>query len=503
MSRYLLQVVVLSVACLILTQRTQAQDYPEVFFILDASGSMDDDVGGQRKIDVAKEVMGEIVPNLAPEVRVGLTAYGHRRKGDCTDIEVLVPAGSTDRDALLREVNSLQPKGKTPIASAILAVAGQVRTNDVDTAIVLVSDGLETCGGDPCKVARELKATGARLVIHTVGFDVDADTAEQLTCISNATGGKYFAARDSDTLLQALQSVADDVTQKVVQAKTKAVNGKTGLGKLRISMPPGSEKSLSFVQIVRLWDGAVLRRIESPKPVASTPLPAGKYAITMGFATPNYGAPTVTNVIQMTIRNGETRELRLGSISFNIPKHLVKNDWQNRLNVDKVILTASGTEQPVVTVLDRNNGAYNFAPKPIVPGLYDVRFKYATDTDVSTVVARGVQVAAGKDVLVTLDSGIQFQHADVDITGWDLIAEGSATTSPPEDGDAPIVRVPVLSVRSFSPVSGGASCLWYPYVIPPGRYDIVVHVKGMVEPLPVGEDIDIGQGELLRFDSGF
>ena len=88
---------------------THAQDYPEVMFILDASGSMSEDAGGTCKMDAAKKVMAQIVPDLDPEVRVGLIVYGHRRKGDCRDIEMVIPPGRTDRDKLLARVKSLEP----------------------------------------------------------------------------------------------------------------------------------------------------------------------------------------------------------------------------------------------------------------------------------------------------------------------------------------------------------------------------------------------------------
>jgi len=83
--------------CGMTTATATADHYPEVMFILDSSGSMSEVVAGKKKIDAAKEVMHAVVPQLDENVRIGLTAYGHRRPGDCTDIEVLVPAGSNDR----------------------------------------------------------------------------------------------------------------------------------------------------------------------------------------------------------------------------------------------------------------------------------------------------------------------------------------------------------------------------------------------------------------------
>jgi len=497
------KMVLVSLALLLISgTAVQAEDYPEVMFILDASGSMSEDAGGKCKMDAAKDVMAEIVPDLEQEVRVGLTVYGHRRKGDCSDIEVVMPPGSTDREALLARVRALQPKGKTPITYAILTAAGLLKTKENETTIVLVSDGIETCGSDPCEVAERLKATGCKFVLHVVGFDVGDAAAKQLRCIASATGGKYFAASDAKSLLEALRTVSAEVTKKVEAARTVDVPMSTGLGKLSITMPEGSEKSLAFINITRVKDNKRVKFIEGPRAESTHPLLSGKYAVSCGFATPNYGEATVTEVGEITVTKGETRELLLGSVSFNIPQRLVQNDWQNRLNVSRVILADAGTNEPVVTVLDNNNGYFNFVSKPVVAGIYNVLFQYATNSQAPTVVARAVQVIPGKDTVVALDSGIQFTQCESDITGWDLVPKDVATPADEEDEAGQPTAATALQVRTFSATGGGPASLWYPYVIPPGRYDIIVHVTGMDEPLPVAEDVDIQAGQLLKFDSG-
>ena len=171
-----------------------APNYPEVVFILDASGSMWGQAGGKAKIAIAKEVMAQAVPGLPAEVRLGLVAYGHRKKGDCSDVEVLVAPGSSDRAGLLKKVQALSPKGKTPIAGSLKQTAEMLKSKENETTIVLVSDGMETCDADPCGVVKALKASGIKFVLHVVGFDVDAKGKQQLTCLAQAGGGKYFSA---------------------------------------------------------------------------------------------------------------------------------------------------------------------------------------------------------------------------------------------------------------------------------------------------------------------
>ena len=193
---------------------------PEAMFIVDASGSMSEAAGAQTKMEAAKAVLAQVVPAVAPEVKIGLAAYGHRREKDCADIEILAAPGNADRGALLARIAALQPKGMTPISEAVVQVAEALEGRDAETTIVLVSDGQETCGGDPCAVAKALKGEGVKFVIHVVGFDVTEEDKAQLACIAAAGGGRYFGAGDAAALLAALQAVNAEIAQKVEQAKT-------------------------------------------------------------------------------------------------------------------------------------------------------------------------------------------------------------------------------------------------------------------------------------------
>jgi Ca-activated chloride channel family protein len=93
-----------------------------VLFVLDGSGSMQAKVSGRPKIEVARAVMGNLMKSLPADVRVGLETFGHNRKDDCNDIEILVPVGS-DHAAVVQAVNNINPKGKTPLTGAIRLAA--------------------------------------------------------------------------------------------------------------------------------------------------------------------------------------------------------------------------------------------------------------------------------------------------------------------------------------------------------------------------------------------
>ncbi|NJN47382.1 MAG: VWA domain-containing protein [Candidatus Competibacteraceae bacterium] len=185
-------------------------DSPSVLFVLDGSGSMWGKVGDQAKIEIAKTVMTDMVEQLPSEVSTGLLVYGHNRKDDCEDIAMVAPVGS-ERTALVQALNDINPKGKTPLTGAVQLAARELRQSEGSSSVVVVSDGKETCEGDPCSAAREAANSGVDLRIHVVGFDVTGEETEQLNCIAKEGKGKYFAAANSEQLVAALSEVQKEV----------------------------------------------------------------------------------------------------------------------------------------------------------------------------------------------------------------------------------------------------------------------------------------------------
>ncbi len=183
-----------------------------VLFILDGSGSMAGQVEGKVKMDVAKEVMTGLVNDLPDGVNVGLIVYGHRSKGDCSDIETMVVMGEVDKQNITQKINSIKPRGKTPIAKSLQVAGDELQATEDETTVVLVSDGEETCEGDPCALVKSLKEQGINVKVHVIGFDVGDKEKEQLSCIAEAGGGKYFTANNADQLQEALAEVREEVT---------------------------------------------------------------------------------------------------------------------------------------------------------------------------------------------------------------------------------------------------------------------------------------------------
>src|SRR5690606_13461013 len=128
-------------------------DEPELVMIVDASGSMSEPFGSSpTRLAAAKSAAAGMIRGLPSGVDVGLVEFGA-----CGQVRRDKFYSSGQRPALIGEINSLQPKEGTPLAAAI-GRAGAVASSSVDSVIVVVSDGDDSCGGDPCAAARALKA---------------------------------------------------------------------------------------------------------------------------------------------------------------------------------------------------------------------------------------------------------------------------------------------------------------------------------------------------------
>ncbi|MEN3974429.1 vWA domain-containing protein [Emcibacter sp. SYSU 3D8] len=183
----------------------------DTILILDASGSMWGQIKGANKIVIAKDVVEGLVRGLPAQQRVGLVAYGHRREGDCGDIETLADVGA-ERGKIIGALRELSPKGKTPLTRSVEHAATALNYTKKAATIILVSDGLETCNADPCALARALEEGGLDFTVHVVGFDVTEKERAGLRCIAEETGGRFLAAGDADELTDALAQVAGEGT---------------------------------------------------------------------------------------------------------------------------------------------------------------------------------------------------------------------------------------------------------------------------------------------------
>lgn len=183
-----------------------------VLLMLDASGSMAAREGGATKLAAAQDALLAYARKIEGDAQVALRVYGHRgsnREADkavsCRATELVQPFATRDATAFETAVRSFQPRGFTPIAASLQAAAQDFArggASDAGNVVYLVSDGIETCGGDPAAAARALHASDIRVVVNVIGFDVDAQAERQLRTVADAGGGEYVAARNAADLQQ-------------------------------------------------------------------------------------------------------------------------------------------------------------------------------------------------------------------------------------------------------------------------------------------------------------
>lgn len=210
------------ISLLLLNVSSVSAEQSVLYYILDGSGSMWGRVEGEMKIQAAKRVMSELIDQTPDNIHGGLMVYGHRRKGDCADIEEILPIGAVDKAAAKARVQRISPRGMTPISDSIIRASNKLKGLEYQATIVLVSDGIETCDKDPCKVVKSLKESGAKFVMHVVGFGVKDAADQQLACIAKEGGGEYFNTKNAADLLDSLNKIKQSVVEKKV-IKIKAV----------------------------------------------------------------------------------------------------------------------------------------------------------------------------------------------------------------------------------------------------------------------------------------
>lgn len=181
-----------------------------ILIILDSSASMEDKVGGERKIDIAKRTINNVLSKLPPSKRVGLRVYGHKgglfNFNACRASELMVPIGTNNTQRILKVVNSMKPSGMTPITYSLQeAISCDFAGLNGQNRIILVSDGAETCDGSPCDFAIDLVKRGSKVKIDAVGFALDeADAVSQLKCVALSTKAEFYSANNAQELEQSL-----------------------------------------------------------------------------------------------------------------------------------------------------------------------------------------------------------------------------------------------------------------------------------------------------------
>jgi Ca-activated chloride channel homolog len=177
---------------------------PRTIIVMDGSGSMWGQINGRTKLEIARETLSDVLGTIPADQQLGLMAYGHRERGNCSDIELMVPPAAGTGAEIAARVNKMRFQGKTPLSEAVRQAAQVLRSGEEAATVVLVTDGLETCEADPCALGRELEAAGLNFTAHVIGFGLTEEEGAQVACLAKETGGQYLQASDAGALTDAL-----------------------------------------------------------------------------------------------------------------------------------------------------------------------------------------------------------------------------------------------------------------------------------------------------------
>jgi hypothetical protein len=306
-----------------------------VLLVLDASGSMNARLpSAEARIDIARGAIKGVAALIPAEAQLALRLYGSqspRADKNCHDTLLAVPFGPAGSGgaAIAQAVDGAPAQGYTPIAMVLGEAAKDFPADAKERVVVLVSDGKETCAGDPTIAARALADAG--IVVHTVGFIVDTAARMQLQAVAAATGGLYFDAPVGPELPQTLEQALNACAATVV------------------ALPP--DPGPGFLETTSAWVGLPIVNSETGEQVAEfhrmntrIELPAGIYEVRFG--------PGSWKGIE--VKPGETTTIAPGDLKLDPSAGVT------------VVDSETGVE---FGSFDRVNNRLT-----LVPGVYDLKF---------------------------------------------------------------------------------------------------------------------------------
>nr|WP_232345401.1 VWA domain-containing protein [Paenactinomyces guangxiensis] len=176
--------------------------------LLDASGSMNEKIGSQTKMDLAKQSIHSFLSQIPKDANVMLRVYGNKGSNSdadkavsCRSSEVIYPLKSYDSASFASKMKKVQPSGWTPLARAIQQAQTDLASQkDAQNIVYIVSDGNETCDGDPVAAASALSQSEIRGIVNIIGFDVDDAGQKALKEVAEAGNGTYTTVESEQDL---------------------------------------------------------------------------------------------------------------------------------------------------------------------------------------------------------------------------------------------------------------------------------------------------------------
>lgn len=405
----------------------------DTVLIVDASGSMWGQIDGEAKMAIAKRVLAGVIDDIPGERRLGLIAYGHRREGDCRDIEEIAPVGA-DRAAIKGAIARLTPRGKTPMSDSVKLAAEKLRYTEKKATVILVSDGIETCEPDPCGVAAALEAAGADFTVHVVGFDVAEENAQaQLRCIAENTGGRFFSAANAGELGAALKAT-------VVEAP-KATAANLFLRATELDGGMLIDKGLAWTVTPSAGGAAVVNETDAGRVDAT--VPPGSYDVAVSRAADGLKGEAKGVVVAA----GASKTVTIALV-FPVAATLAPEPASRGVAgvTIKVAWTGPNRQGDFISVAAKGEGpgsyeTYQYTRRgnpveirlPVEPGAYELR--YVLGRPYRVLASADYEVTRATATLSAVETALAGETVKVEFTGPPAGSGDYVTVTKPDDPD--------------------------------------------------------------------
>lgn len=204
----------------LVSQVKKPEQLTRILFVFDASRSMVNTHGPLTRMEGAKKLFYKFVDSLSKQknIQFALRMYGHTVKyppGNCNDSKLIVPFGKNNLALIKQKVSEAKPTGITPIEHSLTQAANDFPDNKAVNMIIIITDGIEECGGDPCKARQKLMEKGIVFKPFIIGIGLTPEQIKTFECV-----GSYYDYDNANTF----SNISDIIIKQKLNKTSAQVN---------------------------------------------------------------------------------------------------------------------------------------------------------------------------------------------------------------------------------------------------------------------------------------
>src|SRR5690606_25933151 len=185
--------------------------------------------GKKTRMEAAKEAVLEFAEQIPEEATISMRVYGHKGSGSDADKKLSCSStenfyhGTFDKNNFQNALQKVQPAGWTPIGLVLEKVKEDIPKDANDVVVYVVSDGIETCGGDPVKAAKNLASDDIETVVNIIGFDVDNEGQKLLKEVASAGKGEFTYVSSERDLKEYMKAQYEEIKLEWIKWKNEGM----------------------------------------------------------------------------------------------------------------------------------------------------------------------------------------------------------------------------------------------------------------------------------------